>query len=174
MKSPVILLIILGAALAAIVIALTLSNPANPIAIEKLLPKAIEGFSLVERIERGEPVFTEQGERYSSHAFFAPLPDSPYAERIDMLGIAIFLFKNESGAKQVKELLLSGAQPELIKVSNQSVALFGSEESAQIGVLWHDGRFLYEILVTAPKENEKIDMELLKRAALAAAQAVLK
>ncbi len=174
MKSPVILLIILGAALAAVVIALMLSPFTNPNAIEKLLPKAIEGFSLVDRIERVEPGFIEQGELYSAHASFAPLPGSQYEKHIDMLGIAIFLFKNEQGAKQVKALLLSGAQTEMIKVYSRAVELFSNADFDQMGILWHDKGVLYEILVTAPKGSEKADRELLKRAALAAAQAVLK
>jgi len=171
MKIPVILLIVLGAALAAI--SLMLSNPANPTAIEKLLPKAIEGFSLAARIDRVEPGFIEQGERYSSHASFTPLAGSVYEKRVDMLGIAIFLFKNEQGAKQVKALLLSGAQTEIIKISDRAVELFSNEDFDQVGILWQDKGVLYEILVTAPKEGE-VDRELLKRAALAAAQAVLK
>jgi len=167
MKSPLILLIVLGTVLVVIAIALSLSPSANPGAIQKLLPRAMEGFALVERIERGEPVFTEQGELYSSHAFFAPLSASEYEKHIDRLGVAIYLFKDESGAKKVEELLLSGIQPELIQVSNRTVALIGGVE--QLRLLWQKKRLLYEILVTAARGGEK--PELLKRAALAAAQA---
>ena len=171
MKNPFLLLILLGAVLAAIVLALSPSE--NPSAIEKLVPKAIEGFSLVDRIERVEPGFIEQGELYSSHASFAPVSGSEYEKQVEMLGIAIFLFKNEQGAKQVKALLLSNAKPEIVKVSNQSVYLFSNEEGDQVGILWQEKKLIYEILVTAPKEGE-VNMEFLKRAALAAAQAVLK
>lgn len=170
MKSPVILLIVLGAALVAVVLALSLSNLENPGAIEKLLPKTLEGFALVDKLERVEAGFIEQGELYSAHASFAPLPGSVYEKHIDMLGIAIYLFKDEAGAKRVKELLLSGAQPELIQISNRTVALFGGED--HVGVRWHEKRLLYEILVTAPKEGE-MNLELLRQAALAAAQVLI-
>jgi hypothetical protein len=71
---------------------------------------------------------------------------------------------------------LDRASAEEIKVDGQtgfSYAAVGAGAAASAGLIWQEGPVIYQVFVTAPDEGES-DLEALKRAALGAAQAVLR
>jgi hypothetical protein len=134
-----------------------------------LIPDAIEGFILVTKEARIEPVFP--GEAYSSHAFYTPAPGSPWSGKIERLGITIFKFKDPSKIAEARELLLTGATTESLALEGQPAELSSEEDG--MGLFWQDRSLFIAIFVSAPSGDEPADAETLKNATITAGQAVL-
>lgn len=181
MNNSVILILILGLALvvgAMVLLGVSLGKTAP--APERLLPSSVEGFTLTMKLDRVEPSPSSPGEEYSAHAFFAPAAGGEFADEVDSLGIAIFRFKSEEAAKTAKEALIAGLKTESIEIEiigqhcracKNVVELFYQE--GHVGIIWHEGRLLYEVLVTSPMGSELANIEILKEAARRGAQALI-
>jgi len=178
MNNSVILILVLGLALmVGVVVLLGTSLGKSAPAPERLLPSSVEGFSLTMKLDRVEPSPSSPGEEYSAHAFFAPAAGGEFAGEVDSLGIAIFRFKGEEAAQAAKEALLKGLKTERIEIAGKKAALSRTVElfyqEGQVGIIWHEGRLLYEVLVTSPM-GSKANIEVLKEAARRAAGALIK
>ncbi len=170
MNNPIlwVLLAVGVAVVAGVVFFLSSSPPAGP-APETLIPDAVEGFILVTKEARIEPVFP--GEAYSSHAFYTPAPNGPWSGRIERLGITIFQFKDPTKISEARDLLLQGAQTESLNLDGRTAEL--APEPDGVGLFWQHGALFVAIFVSAPAGEEPADGETLKSAALAAGRAVL-
>jgi hypothetical protein len=169
MNNPIlwVLVAVAAAVVAGIVFLLGGSPPAGP-APETLIPDAIEGFILVTKEARIEPVFP--GEAYSSHAFYTPAPNGPWSGKIERLGITVFKFKDPTKIAEARGLLLQGVKTESLALEGRTVELVPEPDG--VGLFWQDRALFVAIFVSAPSESET-DIETLKGAALAAARAVL-
>ncbi|GBC75828.1 hypothetical protein HRbin07_00016 [bacterium HR07] len=169
MNNPIVwvLVAVAAAVVAGLVFFMSSSPPAGP-APETLIPDAIEGFLLVAKEARIEPVFP--GEAYSSHAFYTPAPGGPWSGKIERLGITIFTFKDPTKISEARALLLQGAQTESVALDGHTAEL--APEPDGVGLFWQSGALFVAIFVSAPSGSDA-DIETLKSAALAAGRAVL-
>ncbi len=163
------ILLAVGAALVGVVFFLMSAGPptSGP-APETLIPDTIEGFILVTKEARIEPAFP--GEDYSSHAFYTPAPNGPWSGKIERLGITIFKFKDPTKISEARDLLLQGAQTESLDLDGRTAEL--APEPDGTGLFWQEGALFIAIFVSTPLESTP-ELEVLKRAALAAGRAVL-
>lgn len=134
----------------------------------QLLPEAIEGFILVNKESRIDPVFP--GEDHSAHASYTPAPGGPWSGRVEHLGIAIFKFKDSTKISEARDLLITYEKTE--KQTLDGVPIELATDEGEVGVFWQEGALLVAILATAPT-GERADMQTLHAAAQAAARAVL-
>lgn len=170
MGNWVILAVVVGAAVLAAVLVIGMGG-GTPLPAE-LLPAEIAGFDLVGSFDHVEPIF--KGEEYSSLVSFAPHEGSELAEKVERMGITAYVFKGGRSARAAKRLLLSSTYPgaEEVELAGRRASAFADEEAGQAGLIWHVGPILYEVFVTAPAGGTP-EMEALKGAALAGAEAVL-
>jgi hypothetical protein len=176
MNNWVIVAVVLGAALLATALVIAMVGGSAVRLPEELLPSELAGFELVSRFDHVEPIF--DGERYSTLVSFAPLPGGEFAGKVERMGVTAYLFQSQKKAEAAERVLLdsTGASAEEIKVDGQtgfSYAAVGAGAAASAGLIWQEGPVIYQVFVTAPDEGEP-DLEALKRAALGAAQAVLR
>jgi len=171
MGNWVILAVVVGAAVLAAVLVIGMGGGGEPLP-EELLPAEIASFEPAGRFDHVEPIL--KGEEYSSLVSFAPTEGSEFAEKIERMGITAYVFKDKRSAIAAAELLLSSTYPEAeeIELDGNSASSFADAEAGQAGLIWHEGPILYEVFVTAPAGSAP-EMEALKRAAYAGAQAVL-
>lgn len=140
--------------------------PAGPLPAQ-LLPQALEGFILVSKEARIDPIFP--GEDHSAHASYTPAPSGPWSGKVDHLGIAIFKFKDLTKIGEARKLLIPSGEIETI----EGIAVEMAAEEGEAGVFWQEGALLVAILVTAPAAGEAADLQTLREAAQVAAKAVL-
>lgn len=140
--------------------------PAGPLPAQ-LLPQALEGFILVSKEARIDPIFP--GEDHSAHASYTPAPSGPWSGKVDHLGIAIFKFKDLTKIGEARKLLIPSGEIETI----EGIAVEMAAEEGEAGVFWQEGALLVAILVTAPAAGEAVDLQTLREAAQVAAKAVL-
>ncbi|MCR4404598.1 MAG: hypothetical protein NUW06_04885 [Candidatus Acetothermia bacterium] len=175
MNNWLIVAVVLGAAvLAAVLVVALVGGPAvRP--PEELLPAELAGFELVNRFDHVEPIF--DGERYSSLVSFAPLAGVEFAGKVERMGITAYLFKDRKKAEAAEQVLLDSTGPgaEEVEIDGQAGFAYtsGPGAAAAAGLIWQIGPVIYQVFVTAPGEGEP-DLEALNRAALNAAQAVLR
>ncbi|GEM_PF-2886561 len=137
------------------------------------LPMKVEGFSFV-NFERTDPAFP--GEEYSVTVFFAPEEGSPYEGEIESLGITRFQLEDpKAGPDILATLLLLGEETEDLTINDVPMTFFANGPVGLAGLAWQDGRQIYYILVSGVVEEDGggSNVETLKRAAQAAAEAVL-
>jgi len=136
------------------------------------LPMKVEGFTFV-NFERTNPAFP--GEEYSVTVFFAPEEGSPYEGAVESLGITRFQLKDpKAGAEILATLLLLGEETEDLTVDEVPMTFFANEPVGLAGLAWQDRRQIYYVLVSGVVGEEGgSDLETLKAAARAAAEAVL-
>lgn len=173
MNTWVILAVVLGAVVLATVMIVGMSS--GPSLPGELLPQELVGFELVNRFDHVEPIF--EGERYSTLVSFAPLAGAEFAGKVERMGITAYLFKDRKRAEAAERVLIDSTGPgaEGVEVDGQAGFAYGSAGEgapASAGLIWQTGPVIYQIFVTAPDGGEP-DLEALKRAALAGAQAAL-
>lgn len=137
------------------------------------LPMKVEGFTFV-NFERTDPAFP--GEEYSVTVFFAPEEGSPYAGAVESLGITRFQLKDPTAGPEIlATLLLLGDQTEEVTVGDVPMTFFANGPVGLAGLAWQDGRQIYYILVSGSieEDGEGAEVEMLRGAAQAAAEAVL-
>ncbi|MCS6937341.1 MAG: hypothetical protein NZ610_07740 [Candidatus Bipolaricaulota bacterium] len=134
----------------------------------QLLPEAIEGFILVNKESRIDPIFP--GEDHSAHASYTPTPGGPWSGKVDHLGIAIFKFKEAAKISEARNLLITYEKTE--QQTLEGVTLELASDEGEVGVFWQEGTLFVAILATAPA-GESADLQTLRAAAQAAAKAVL-
>ncbi len=162
-----ILLAVGAALLVGVFLLMRPGAPTGPLPAQ-LLPEAIEGFILVSKEARIDPIFP--GEDHSAHASYTPAPSGPWSGKVDHLGIAIFKFKDLTKIGEARKLLIPSGKTETATLGGIAVEL--AAEEGEAGVFWQDGALLVAILVTAPA-GEAADRTTLREAALAAVKAVL-
>jgi len=171
MGNWVILAVLVGAAVLAVVLIAGMGGGGVPLP-ERLLPQEIAGFDLVGSFDHVEPIFA--GEEYSSLVSFAPAEGAEFTGKVERMGITAYIFKDRRSARAAEELLLDSTYPvaERIELDGWSASSFIDDETGQAGLIWQMGPILYEVFVTAPLDHGP-EMEALKGAALAGAQAVI-
>ncbi len=134
-----------------------------------VLPNEIEGFAL-EGIERTDPVF--EGELFSVHATFVPAEGSPYEGTVESLGISVFQLQSAEVADEILPLLLLG-EPGEMTLGGVEMQIFVLEDAGLVGLIWQQDARLFYVLVSGVPDGAKSDVEILKEAATAAANAIL-
>jgi hypothetical protein len=137
--------------------------------VGSVLPGEIEGFQL-EDIERTDPVF--EGELFSVHATFAPAEGSPYEGVVESLGLSVFQLQSADVADEILPLLLLG-EPEEMTLGGVGMQVFVLEDAGLVGLIWQQEARLFYVLVSGVPDGAESDVEILKEAAIAAANAIL-
>ncbi|MCI2429504.1 hypothetical protein LM602_06245 [Candidatus Acetothermia bacterium] len=133
-----------------------------------LIPDAIEGFILVNKESRIDPIFP--GEDHSAHASYTSAPGGPWSGKVDHLGIAIFRFKDTAKISEARNLLIPYGKSERQTLDGVTVEL--ATDEGEVGAFWQEGALFVAILATAPP-GDSVDLQKLREAAQAAAKAVL-
>lgn len=175
----VIMLILIGAAVALLVAFLALPpGPSPPTgttsstrAEQALIPEAIPGF-ILERIDRAEPSFP--GELFSVTAVFVPEPGSPYEGAVASMGVTVFRLESpRSGSEITSTLLLLADETETITVEGVAVESFLNESQGMAGLVWQQGALIYNVLASAVEDAASEDLQTLNDAVTAAAEAII-